>query len=188
MKNKEDFSRQHDRFKLQRKEDPFVYPFKDIPGYLDKCSKCHTVLPDRCPYCHRCLICNPEIIGDKCSECHALQERLLMHKKAMRPLCKKLAELGKNVCIECCSNEPKRCYCGKCLICNEEVYEGECKDCYPEKEKIRQATKAKIQGKDVCPNCYTIEPGRCHCGNCTTCYGGSYGECGSCESSDSDDD
>jgi flagellar biosynthesis/type III secretory pathway M-ring protein FliF/YscJ len=43
-----------------------------------------------------------------------------------------------------------------------------------EANKRELAEAALLEGKDVCLNCYTIEPRRCYCGHCTACYGYCY--------------
>jgi len=187
MENTKGSVKKHDRFKLQRHDNPFKKVMELHPGWLDKCEKCQTVLPNRCAYCSKCLTCFPGATNDRCGECDLIQERLTEIKKDLQILCRQLADLGKDVCIECCTNNPKRCLCGKCLNCYEEV-EGKCEECYLEQERIRKAKQAESEGKDVCPNCYTIEPDRCHCGNCLTCHSGSYGECDQCDCDSSDDD
>jgi predicted Holliday junction resolvase-like endonuclease len=42
-----------------------------------------------------------------------------------------------------------------------------------EANKRALAEAALLEGKDVCMNCYTIEPKRCYCGHCA-CYGYCY--------------
>lgn len=43
-----------------------------------------------------------------------------------------------------------------------------------EANKRKLAEIALLEGKDVCMNCYAIEPRRCYCGTCTACYGYCY--------------
>lgn len=40
-----------------------------------------------------------------------------------------------------------------------------------ETNRRKLAEAALLEGKDVCMNCYAIEPRRCYCGHCTNCYG-----------------
>lgn len=58
-----------------------------------------------------------------------------------------------------------------------------------EEERIQAHRKelaltAQAQGKDICPYCYTIEPSRCYCGHCRSCYG----YCYLCDDDGGDDD
>lgn len=38
-----------------------------------------------------------------------------------------------------------------------------------EANKRKLAEAALLEGKDVCMNCYTVEPRRCYCGHCACC-------------------
>lgn len=91
---------------------------------------------------------------------------------------------GIDICLDCLTWS-KKCSCGKCLVCHDEI-NGECVPCYHKNKKIRQAKTAFNNGQDVCLNCSTIEPNRCGgCGACLECntdYG--YSECSVCYDGD----
>ncbi|QQG52979.1 MAG: hypothetical protein HY931_01965 [Candidatus Falkowbacteria bacterium] len=40
-----------------------------------------------------------------------------------------------------------------------------------ETKRRKLAEAALLEDRDVCMNCYTVEPKRCYCGHCTACYG-----------------
>ena len=96
---------------------------------------------------------------------------------------------GIDACKDCKTITPNRCSrCRKCISCwsnRSSRYGHLCKHC-GQGVASRECAYAETNGKDVCWDCLTVEPSRCHCGDCTVCHGYGGNECYS-HSSDDDD-
>jgi hypothetical protein len=78
----------------------------------DACGVCKAIEPDRCE-CGKCIAarpCNYDAKDGECSDCN--------HLRRTRS-CREAEARGDDVCWECLTPRPERCYCGRCVSnCN----------------------------------------------------------------------
>lgn len=88
----------------------------------DVCSKCETIGPRRCSHCSICINCGwnrSSRYSDLCDKCG---------KEVGRRECAIAEGQERDVCWDCLSVEPSRCYCGNCYNCYGNAG-GECNVC-----------------------------------------------------------
>lgn len=90
---------------------------------IDVCRECKTITPNRCVRCHKCISCwsnRSSRYSHLCSHCgQGVASRECAYAESH----------GKDVCWDCLTVEPLRCYCGNCTICYGHAGWNECNSC-----------------------------------------------------------
>lgn len=76
----------------------------------DACQQCKTIRPLRCA-CGACIATYPCSAGFGPGTCESC------HRKVRAAACRKAEALGHDVCGDCLTVQPDRCYCGNCVVC-----------------------------------------------------------------------